>query len=74
MGFNIFDLRQVSLDQMVAYSEQRQPVLPSEAELHSLLCFLCILSAQRSPPFKLIQPLGGVLFCYRAKKEDLPPF
>lgn len=58
MGFNISDLRQLSLDQNVARTEQRQSVHTRQAELHSLLFLLCILSAQHSLPSKLIQPLG----------------
>lgn len=58
LGFDLSDPHQLSLNQIVTYAEQRQPVHPCQAELHSPQSLLCVLSAQLSPPSKLIQSSG----------------
>lgn len=50
LWFDISDLRQLSLDQIVTYTEQRQLVRPRQAELQSLLSLFSILFAQLRPP------------------------
>lgn len=68
MGFDIFDLRQLSLKQIVSYTEQRQPVHPRQAELQfpSLPLVHLICSAQCALQ---LDSTFGVLFCYRDEKK-----
>lgn len=56
VGDAVFDLRQLFLDQIVTYTEQRQPVPSCQSELHSSLSLLCISSARLSPFSNFIYP------------------